>query len=134
IYTRSYSGSPATWGKWYTIITDIASANWQMQKIFKDNDFTLATCPKGTDFGNFLKSNSVPVGFSIIRDNNTARNAMVIKENNNYIYAYSGGPSNDFERFSINKGVASGWMRSLNTNDIVSAKLTPTGGATDPCV
>ncbi|MSE06638.1 hypothetical protein GKC34_13100, partial [Lactobacillus salivarius] len=59
---------------------------------------------------------------------------MVIKENNNYIYAYSGGPSNDFERFSINKGVASGWMRSLNTNDIVSAKLTPTGGATDPCV
>lgn len=119
---------------WHRLITEEETKAFQRQKIFKDNDFTLATCPKGTDFGDFLKSNSVPVGFSIIRDNNTARNAMVIKENNNYIYAYSGGQSNDFERFSINKGVASGWIRSLNTNDIVCAKLTPTGGATDPCV
>ncbi|WP_208422093.1 BppU family phage baseplate upper protein [Latilactobacillus fragifolii] len=117
-YVRSYSGSPAKWGAWTKTITDGTSENWQHHKIFKDNDFTLATCPKGTDFGDFLKSNSVPVGFSIIRDNNTAMNAMVIKENNNYAFAYSGGTANDFVRFSVNKGVASGWMRSLNTTDL----------------
>lgn len=63
------------------------TANWQKQKIFADNNYALTKCPKGTDFGLFLQSDSVPVGFSIIRDENTNYNFMVIKETSSWVYS-----------------------------------------------
>lgn len=63
------------------------TTNWQKQKIFADNSYRLTRCPKGTDFGLFLQSSSVPVGFSIVRDGNTNCNFMVIKETSSWVYS-----------------------------------------------
>ena len=63
------------------------TANWQKQKIFADNNWKLTSCPNGTDLGEFLQSSSVPVGFSIVRDDNKYYDFMTIKESSDWIYA-----------------------------------------------
>lgn len=62
--------------------------NWQKQEIFREGRFTLVECPSGTNFGTFLRSSTVPVGFSIIRDNNAGNiiNYMCIKESSSWVY------------------------------------------------
>lgn len=58
----------------------------QSSTVTKEGSWVYDTCPKGTDFGGFLKSTKVPIGFSVIRDNNTFINFIVIKENSSWIY------------------------------------------------
>lgn len=100
------------------------TANWQKQKIFADNDWKLISCPSGTDLGSFLQSSSVPVGFSIVRDNNKAYNFMVIKESIDWIYAISMVGSTDSSQlctYRILKGASQGYQYYKDMNGVADA-------------
>ena len=69
-------------------------------------------CPSGTDIGTFLMGASVPIGLSIIRDNNTATNLIVYKENSNYGYALK--PSTKDGSFQIGHWYQGTWTSWAN--------------------
>lgn len=71
------------WTPWDVVYTSKHPAT---SLVTMDGGWACKVCPRGTDFGNFLKSSNVPVGFSVIRDENTYANVMVIKENSQWIY------------------------------------------------
>ena len=62
-------------------------------------------CAKGTDFGTFVKSGSVPTGFSIVRDDNTSVNWMVIKESTDWIFGWAIAGSLVARTFAVQSGV-----------------------------
>ena len=98
--------------------------NWQKQKIFADNDWKLTSCPQGTDFGKFLQSSSVPVGFSIVRDNNKSYDFMTIKESTSWIYAISMVGSADSSQlctYRILNNVNQGYQYYKDMNGVADA-------------
>lgn len=100
------------------------TANWQKQKIFADNDWKLTSCPQGTDFGKFLQSSSVPVGFSIVRDNNKSYDFMTIKESTSWIYAISMVGSTDSSQlctYRILNNVDQGYQYYTDMNGVADA-------------
>lgn len=100
------------------------TANWQKQKIFADNDWKLTSCPKGTDFGKFLQSSSVPIGFSIVRDNNKYLNFMTIKESSDWIYAIGMIQSTDSSQlctYRILKGIDQGYQYYKDMDGVADA-------------
>lgn len=100
------------------------TANWQKQKIFADNDWKLTSCPKGTDLGKFLQSSSVPIGFSIVRDDNKAYNFITIKENSDWIYAISMVGSTDSSQlctYRILKNVDQGYQYYKDMDGVADA-------------
>lgn len=100
------------------------TANWQKQKIFADNGWALTSCPKGTDFGSFLQSSSVPLGFSIVRDNNKGYDFMTIKESSDWIYAISMIGSTDSSQlctYRILKGANQGYQYYKDMDGVADA-------------
>lgn len=100
------------------------TANWQKQKIFADNNWKLTSCPKGTDLGKFLQSSSVPVGFSIVRDDNKAYNFMTIKEGSDWIYAIAMVGSADYSQlctYRILHGDDQGYQYYKDMNGVADA-------------
>lgn len=69
-------------------------------------------CPSGTDIGEFLMGASVPIGLSVIRDNNTAMNLIVYKEDSNYGYALK--PSTKDGSFQIGHWYQGKWTSWAN--------------------
>lgn len=85
------------------------ATNLQKQAIFNTGNWVLAVCGSGTDFGDFLKSDKVPRGFSIIRDNNSLMNWKILKESNNTIYGMSQDLSGNIYHSEVLNGEYKGY-------------------------
>lgn len=97
------SSDLATMQSTFVKVTD--TLNWQKQAIFNKGDYKLVTCPKGTDIYEFLKSASVPVGFSIVRDDTTSWNIYIIKESSKWVYGFSVASKGIINTITIYNGV-----------------------------
>lgn len=72
--------------------------------------FNIATCPSGTNFGTFLASNTVPIGFNIIKDNNAPmKEVFVWKSSNTYAYCFSPRHNGGFLVNSLQGGTFGEW-------------------------
>lgn len=70
----------------------------------------ITTCPSGTNFGTFVNSNQVPVGFSIVRDMNApVKEVFVWKPSNNYVYCFAPHWNGDFYVASVTGGTWKPW-------------------------
>lgn len=90
------------------------TANWQKQKITQDGAFYYATCPSRTDFGEFLKSDSVPLGLSIIRDQNTKWNWRIEKESSDYIFGLSQDIGGTVYHLEVSNGAYQGYKKVIS--------------------
>lgn len=90
------------------------TANWQKQKITQDGSFCYATCPNGTDFGEFLKSNEVPLGFSITRDENTQWDWLIEKESPNYVFGLVQDAGGTVYHLEVTNGTYQGYKKVIN--------------------
>lgn len=106
------------------IITDSDTSNWQKQRIFRDGDYLLNACPKGTDFGEYLKSNNVPLGLSIIRDQNTQWNWRIEKESTNYIFGLGQDAGGTVYHLEILNGVYQGYKKIVS--NLIGQTITAT--------
>lgn len=79
VYIRYHVINANRWSDWF----NTSRATFLSHR---NGGYAHAYCQKGTDLGEFLKSNRVPVGLSVIRDQNVSANIIVIKESNNWIY------------------------------------------------
>lgn len=106
------------------IVNKSDTNNWQKQKITQDNSYYYAICNNGTDFGEFLKSDKVPIGLSIIRNSNdnSPHDWQILKENMNYIYGLSLDASGNFWHIEVNNSVSSG-IKNITTN-LIGKSLT----------
>lgn len=72
--------------------------------------FNIATCPSGTNFGTFLASNTVPIGFNIVKDNNAPmKEVFVWKSSNTYAYCFSPRHNGGFLVNSLQGGTFGEW-------------------------
>ncbi|ESK65336.1 pyocin knob domain-containing protein [Abiotrophia defectiva] len=72
--------------------------------------FNIATCPSGTNFGTFLASNTVPIGFNIVKDNNAPmKEVFVWKSSNTYAYCFSPRHNGGFLVNSLQNGRFGEW-------------------------
>ncbi|WP_125763764.1 hypothetical protein [Companilactobacillus hulinensis] len=111
----------------FTLGTD--TSKWQKQEIFKSGSWSYATCPNGTDFGNFLKSDTVPVGFSIIRDENSGHIAdwNIIKESSQFIYGMtSKSIASGVDYVQVYNGTFSGYQSTGNDIKVTGAVVNGT--------
>lgn len=101
-------------------------SGFQTQAIFKTGDYKLNTCPQGTDFGEFLKSDSVPKGFSIIRDGNpdSYMNWRIIKEDSNFIYGLAQDMGATVYHLEVLGGVYKGYKKVIS--NLIGRTITAT--------
>lgn len=72
--------------------------------------FNTATCSSGTNFGTFLASNTVPIGFSIVKDNNApAKTVYVWKQSNTIASCFAMADNGSFLTATLNSGRLSEW-------------------------
>ena len=72
--------------------------------------FNIATCPSGTNFGTFLSTNVVPIGFNIVKDNNAPmKEVFVWKSSNTYAYCFSPRHNGGFLVNSLQNGTFGEW-------------------------
>ena len=97
-------------------VTDVANGNvltGLLRKFGLDEwGATLAinTCPAGTSFGSYINSNSVPIGFSIVRDMNApVKEVFVWKPSTNYVYCFAPHWNGDFYVASVTGGTWKPW-------------------------
>lgn len=97
-------------------VTDVANGNVLtalLRKFGLDEwGATLAinTCPSGTSFGSYINSNSVPIGFSIVRDMNApVKEVFVWKPSTNYVYCFAPHWNGDFYVASVTGGTWKPW-------------------------
>lgn len=98
-------------------VTDVANGNVLtalLRKFGLDEwGATLAinTCPAGRSFGSYLNSNSVPIGFSIVRDMNApVKEVFVWKPSTNYVYCFAPHWNGDFYVASVTGGTWKPWV------------------------
>ena len=51
-----------------------------------DGNYTKLTCPNGTNLATFMKRSTVPIGHGVVRDENTYRNMIYVKESPTHIF------------------------------------------------
>nr|DAN61852.1 MAG TPA: tail-collar fiber protein [Caudoviricetes sp.] len=72
--------------------------------------FNTATCSSGTNFGTFLASNTVPIGFNIVKDNNApAKTVYVWKQSNTIASCFAMADNGSFLTATLNSGRLSEW-------------------------
>ena len=72
--------------------------------------FNIATCPSGTNFGTFLASSAVPIGFNIVKDNNPPmKEVFVWKSSNTYAYCFAPRHNGGFLVSSLQNGRFGEW-------------------------
>ena len=72
--------------------------------------FNIATCPSGTNFGTFLASSAVPIGFNIVKDNNApAKTVYVWKQSNAIASCFAMTDNGSFLTATLNGGRLSEW-------------------------
>ena len=97
-------------------VTDVANGNVLtalMKRLGLDEwglGFNIATCPSGTNFGTFLASSAVPIGFNIVKDNNAPmKEVFVWKSSNTYAYCFSPRHNGVFLVNSLQNGTLGEW-------------------------
>lgn len=97
-------------------VTDVANGNVLtalLRKFGLDEwgaTIAINTCPSGTSFGSYINSNSVPIGFSIVRDMNApVKEVFVWKPSTNYVYCFAPHWNGDFYVASITGGTWKPW-------------------------
>lgn len=97
-------------------VTDVANGNVLtafMRRIGLDEwgaSFAINTCPSGTNFGAFLSSSSVPIGFNIVKDNNPPmKEVFVWKTSNTYAYCFAPRHNGGFLVNSLQNGRFGEW-------------------------
>lgn len=97
-------------------VTDVANGNVLtalMKRLGLDEwglSFSVATCPSGTNFGTFLASSAVPIGFNIVKDNNAPmKEVFVWKSSNTYAYCFSPRHNGGFLVNSLQSGTFGEW-------------------------
>ena len=72
--------------------------------------FNIATCPSGTNFGTFLASSAVPIGFNIVKDNNApSKTVYVWKQSNAIASCFAMTDNGSFLTATLNGGRLSEW-------------------------
>ena len=97
-------------------VTDVANGNVLtalLRKIGLDEwgaTIAINTCPSGTNFGTFLASNAVPIGFNIVKDNNApAKTVYVWKQSNVIASCFAMADNGSFLTATLNSGRLSEW-------------------------
>ena len=97
-------------------VTDVANGNVLtalLRKFGLDEwgaTLSINTCPSGTNFGTYIASNSVPISFSIVRDNNApAKDVFVWKLNATTAYCFSPRANGGFLVGDVTNGVLNTW-------------------------
>ena len=97
-------------------VTDVANGNVLtalLRKIGLDEwgaTVAINTCPSGTNFGTFLASNAVPIGFNIVKDNNApAKTVYVWKQSNTIASCFAMADNGSFLTATLNSGRLSEW-------------------------
>lgn len=97
-------------------VTDVANGNVLTALLRKfgldewGQTLSINTCPSGTNFGNYIASNSVPISFSIVRDNNTpAKDVFVWKLSNTSAYCFVPNGNDSFLINSLANGRFGEW-------------------------
>ena len=97
-------------------VTDVANGNVLtalLRKIGLDEwgaTVAINTCPSGTNFGTFLASNAVPIGFNIVKDNNApAKTVYVWKRSNTIASCFAMADNGSFLTATLNSGRLSEW-------------------------
>ena len=72
--------------------------------------FNTVTCSSGTNFGTFLASSAVPIGFNIVKDNNPpAKTVYVWKQSNAIASCFAMADNGSFLTATLNGGRLSEW-------------------------
>lgn len=72
--------------------------------------FNVVTCSSGTNFGTFLGSSAVPIGFNIVKDNNPPmKEVFVWKSSNTYAYCFAPRHNGGFLVNSLQNGRFGEW-------------------------
>lgn len=72
--------------------------------------FNIVTCSSGTNFGTFLGSSTVPIGFNIVKDNNPPmKEVFVWKSSNTYAYCFAPRHNGGFLVNSLQNGRFGEW-------------------------
>lgn len=97
-------------------VTDVANGNVLtalLRKFGLDEwgaTIAINTCPAGKSFGSYINSNSVPIGFSIVRDMNApVKEVFVWKPSTNYVYCFAPHWNGDFYVASVTGGTWKPW-------------------------
>lgn len=97
-------------------VTDVANGNVLtalLRKFGLDEwgaTFAINTCPSGTNFGTFLASSAVPIGFNIVKDNNPPmKEVFVWKSSNTYAYCFAPRHNGGFLVNSLQNGRIGTW-------------------------
>ena len=97
-------------------VTDVANGNVLtalLRKFGLDEwgaTFAINTCPSGTNFGTFLASSAVPIGFNIVKDNNPPmKEVFVWKSSNTYAYCFAPRHNAGFLVSSLQNGRFGEW-------------------------
>ena len=97
-------------------VTDVANGNVLtalLRKIGLDEwgaTVAINTCSSGTNFGTFVNSSQVPVGFSIVRDMNApVKEVFVWKPSTNYVYCFAPHWNGDFYVGAVTGGSWKPW-------------------------
>lgn len=97
-------------------VTDVANGNVLtalLRKIGLDEwgaTVAINTCPSGTNFGTFLASSAVPIGFNIVKDNNApAKTVYVWKQSNTIASCFAMADNGAFLTATLNSGRFSEW-------------------------
>ena len=97
-------------------VTDVANGNVLtalLRKIGLDEwgaTIAINTCPSGTNFGTFLASSEVPIGFNIVKDNNApAKTVYVWKQSNAIASCFAMADNGSFLTATLNGGRLSEW-------------------------
>lgn len=97
-------------------VTDVANGNVLtalLRKIGLDEwgaTIAINTCPSGTNFGTFLTTNTLPIGFNIVKDNNApAKTVYVWKQSNAIASCFAMADNGAFLTATLNGGRLSEW-------------------------
>lgn len=97
-------------------VTDVANGNVLnalLRKFGLDEwgaTIAINTCPSGTNFGTFLASSAVPIGFNIVKDNNApAKTVYVWKQSNAIASCFAMADNGSFLTATLNSGRLSEW-------------------------
>ena len=72
--------------------------------------FNIVACPSGTNFGTFLTTNTLPIGFNIVKDNNApAKTVYVWKQSNAIASCFAMTDNGSFLTATLNGGRLSEW-------------------------
>lgn len=72
--------------------------------------FNIVACPSGTNFGTFLTTNTLPIGFNIVKDNNApTKTVYVWKQSNAIASCFAMTDNGSFLTATLNGGRLSEW-------------------------